>query len=270
MSRILHSRLILLRPNVLAAARQTLKVSTSATATAATLPASDPQPSASRTETALRAEVSALCLHTAVSAIEMLHDNLCSASRILSSNAAFVTLSAATVIIAASLVPELEVSLEREEQDRREGGDGGGGPCFYGDVVAKAILVLEEHRWQFEGAAAARGQLEKFLATIIRAKRMRKAGESFTSEHRDGILLLGLLPVNTLGDGRTDWHLVPTDGAAGSRGQGGDLDAVQKSPEHLSSPPEFMPEFDFSDPLWSFQWGGPAPMFDAQDFTFSV
>lgn len=190
MSRILHSRLILLRPNVLAAARQTLKVSM-----AAAPPDSGPQPSASRTETALRAEVSALCIQTAVSAIEMLHENLCSASRILSSNAAFVTLSAATVIIAASLVPELQVSLEQEEEEeRREGGDGGGGRCFYGDAVAKAILVLEEHRWQFEGAAAARGQLEKFLATIIRAKRMRRAGESFMSEYRDKILLLGLLP----------------------------------------------------------------------------
>lgn len=230
--------------------------------------------------------MSALCLQTAVAAIEMLHGNLCSASRNLSSNAAFVTLSAATVIVAASLVPELEVSLEQEEEEAeaeggegvgREGGGsggGGGGRCFYGDVVARAILVLEEHRWQFEGAAAARGQLEKFLATIIRAKRMRMtAGEYVVFRGRQGGCTRPAAPVYceylSFND-HTDWHQVPTDAVAGSRGQGVDLDVSQTSPDHLSSPPGSMGEFDFSDPLWSFQWGGPAPMFDAPGFTFGA
>lgn len=96
----------------------------------------------------------------------MLHGNLHSSWRMLSSNAAFVTLSAATVILAASLVPELDVSLE---------GGGGGGRGSHGDVISKAILVLEEHRWQFEGAAAAKEQLEKFSNTIDKAKRLRSA-----------------------------------------------------------------------------------------------
>lgn len=138
---------MLLRPNVLAAARQTLKPSVSG-----------PRPS--RAEATLRAEMSALCIRTAVSAVEMLHENLQSSWRMLSSNAAFVTLSAATVIIAASLVPELDVSLD--------GGSGRRGS--HGHVISKAMLVLEAHRWQFEGATAAKEQLVKFLTTINKAK----------------------------------------------------------------------------------------------------
>jgi hypothetical protein len=102
-------------------------------------------------------------VQAAVSAIETLHANLRSASRILSSNAVFVTLSAATVIIAASLVSELDVSLDV--------GD------FYNNVVTKALQVLESHRWQVEGAPEAKEQLERFLKTVKEAMRRRDEGK---------------------------------------------------------------------------------------------
>ena len=163
--RVLHVRLILLRPNVLASARQSL-LSLCST------------PLPSRTETALRTEVSIICVEAAVSAIHMLHANLCSASRIFNPNAIFVTLSAATVIVAASLVSELDVSLE-----------GSGGP--YADVIIKALKVLDEHRWQVEGAPAARAQLEKFLETVTQAKRRRTAGGEFILLHSIPSVLVG-------------------------------------------------------------------------------
>jgi hypothetical protein len=99
LDRILHLRLVLLRPNVLAAARHSLISSVSL------LPAS-------RIENTLRIEVSKIPVQAAVSAVDVLHENLHSASRMMSSNAVFVTLSAATVIVAASLVSDLNVSLD--------------------------------------------------------------------------------------------------------------------------------------------------------------
>lgn len=153
--RILHLRLVLLRPNVLAAARQSLLTPI-------------PGPPPSRTErtlqTTLRTEASTICVRAAISAISMLHANLRSPSRIFSSSVVFVTFSAATVIVAASLVPELGVSL-----------DDGTGP--YRDAIANAFQVLGEHQWQIEGAPKAKHQLEKFLETVNEEKRRRNGGE---------------------------------------------------------------------------------------------
>ena len=118
--RILHVRLLLLRPNVFASARSSLTPYF-------------PNQSSSRSEMALRTEVSTLCVQTAVTAIEILDANLHSKSRLFSAIAVFVTLSAATVIIAASLVAKLDVSFEKDNN-------------VYGDVVATAIQVLDEHR----------------------------------------------------------------------------------------------------------------------------
>jgi hypothetical protein len=83
----------------------------------------------------------------------------------------FVTLSAATVIIAASLVSELNVSLDGV----------GGGDSSYSVVVAKAMEVLECHRWQVEGAPEAKEQLERFLETVKEARKRRDEGKLFPS-----------------------------------------------------------------------------------------
>jgi hypothetical protein len=82
----------------------------------------------------------------------------------VSSTAVFVALSAATVVIAASLVPDLDVSLEP--------GDGG-----YGEIVTKALQVLQGHQWQIEGARGAMRQLEGFLTTAKNAKARRNSSE---------------------------------------------------------------------------------------------
>lgn len=102
-----------------------------------------------------------MCIHAAISAISIYHTNLSSSSPILSSSAVLVTLSAATVILAASLVPELDVSLE-------ENGVNG-----YRDVIAKAMQVLDGHRWEIEGAEGGKKELERFQRTVKEA-RVRK------------------------------------------------------------------------------------------------
>lgn len=154
MYRILHIRLVLLRPNVLSAARQVLLDQT-------------PTHTPSRSEARLRAEVSTICVHAAVSAIDMLHANLRSATRIISSNATFVTLSAATVLVAASLLPELEVNV-----------DDGNGP--YAKAISNAFEVLDEHRWQIQGAPKAMEQLEKFIETVDKGKKRIHDGMCFS------------------------------------------------------------------------------------------
>ena len=135
----------------MAAARQTLL---------STAPA---QP-ASSAEVSLQHAVSTTSVQSAISAIGILHANLHSAYRIVSSTAVFVTFSAATVVIAASLVPELDVNFED-------------GDSHYGDMVAKAFQVLEEHQWQIEGARGARKQLVSFLETVRKARERRKGSE---------------------------------------------------------------------------------------------
>lgn len=105
-----------------------------------------------------------LCVHAGVSAIDVLHANLRSALRLFSSNAVFVTLLAATVVVAASLVPELSVNLED-------------GSRPFGEAISKSFEILDEHRWQVEGAPRAMEQLEKFLKTVKSEQRRRTACE---------------------------------------------------------------------------------------------
>jgi hypothetical protein len=132
----------------------------------------------SRTEIALGTEVSMVCIQAGLSAIQMLHRNLQSTSRIFSTNAVFVTLSAATILVAASLVPELNVNLDDDDSP-------------YGDAVEKAFQVLDKHMWQVEGARGARDQLKQFLNMADQARRKRSGlnGELFSIHRSISILL---------------------------------------------------------------------------------
>ena len=82
----------------------------------------------------------------------------------MSSTVVFLVISAATVIIAASLVPEVGAEIEF-------GGD------YYCSMIAKAFQVLEGHQWQIDGARGAKKQLENFQETVKRAKEARTGGE---------------------------------------------------------------------------------------------
>lgn len=182
----------------------------------------------------------------------MLYGNLHSSTRIISSNAAFVTLSAATVIIAASLVPKLAVSL-------------GGMTGPDADVVSKGIHILDEHRWQFEGAVAAKHQLEKFRDTVNKAKRLRSAGES---DPPCVVLAVYREPFPET------FHLTASSAApfesSTSQGPG---DFPQTSQVQIpcglgeGEGEGAIGEFDFSDPLWDFQWGGSLSIFDGPGHT---
>jgi hypothetical protein len=119
----------------------------------------------SRTETALRIELSKICVQAAVSAIEILHSNIRSETRIFSSNAVYVTLSAATVIVAASLVPELDDIIEEPDK-------------LHEIAIKKALEILSEVRWQNEAASGAKGQLERFIGSAKQAKICGSGGKS--------------------------------------------------------------------------------------------
>lgn len=220
--RVLHLRLVLLRPNILSAARQSLL-------------SSSPSPPLSRTEIALRTEVSTLCVEAANSAICMLHADLRSVSRIISSNAVFVTLSAATVVVAASLVL-LDVSSESQ--------DG-----LYTSAITKALHVLEEHQWQVEEALAARNQLERFLETVNQAKRYRCGGEflprlSFHCGSWRSLSAREMLQYPN----EFFLHAVNEPQVSNDlfQNEGGQL---------LSEMGDISDVFDINDPLWEFQWG---------------
>jgi hypothetical protein len=151
-------RLVLLRPNILAAARQSF----------IHLPSSDSQVPNSETQTplisSLRTELSNICVRAAISVISTFHTNLKSQYRLLGSSAVFVTLSAATVIIAASLVKELGVDLEEEENE---------------EAITQAFGILDGHMWHVEGAHGAKELLGRFLESVKREnQRRRDTGKS--------------------------------------------------------------------------------------------
>lgn len=188
----------------------------------------------------------------------MLHANLLSVSRIFSPNAVFVALSAATVIVAASLIPELNVSLED-------------GSSLYADVILKALAVLDEHRWQVEGAPAARDQLEKFLETVNQAKRRRYGISEFIPLFSIPLRLIGSL-------GTRQYYRKSTNKFLPQLGNQPDApnSVSQNDGAQLPSGIAYtMDDFDFSDPLWNFQWGNsfplanniPGPMFDDSSMT---
>ena len=121
------------------------------------IPWEQPERPASRTETALRTELSRIGVQAAVDAIQNLHADLGSATRLFSSPAVYVTLSAATVIVAASLVPELEVAIDGPDKT-------------YENAINQALKVLDGHQWQNEGASGAKEQLKRFIETAEQAK----------------------------------------------------------------------------------------------------
>ena len=123
----------------------------------------------SRTDTAIRTELSRMGVQAALDAIDVFHSNLRSASRIFSSPAVYVTLSAATVIVAASLVPELDTAMKGPDK-------------VYENAIEKALEILNEHQWQNEGASTARDQLEGFIDTAKNAKSRGSGGKS-TSQY---------------------------------------------------------------------------------------
>ncbi|KAI1742768.1 putative transcriptional regulatory protein [Xylaria scruposa] len=191
MTRILYARLFLLRPYVLSAARRSL-LSSAADDSLVQSPSS--------LHSTIRTEISKICVQAATSAISTLHTNLLFKSRIFSCNAMFITLAASTVIIAASLVPELGISLDDI------------GP--HNNALAQAFKVLDEHMWRIEGGKKVKIRLERFLE-IVRRENQRRLGEN----------------------------------------RGPDICSVN---ERVQAPniDNIIEEFDFNDPLWTFQWAG--------------
>lgn len=148
LNRILHVRLVILRPCILAAARQRFLSPPTAS-------------SLNRTEILLGMEVSTICIRAAVEVIDMLSANITSPSRVPSCVALFVTLSAATVLVAASLVPGLGVSLDEKLHEER---------------LARAIVILDTYCLA-EFALNAKNQLLGFIETARNATTRSNIGE---------------------------------------------------------------------------------------------
>ncbi|KAI0452044.1 putative transcriptional regulatory protein [Xylaria acuta] len=151
MTRILYARLSLSRPYVLSAARQSLLLN----------PVTEDSLSKSPNSlySTLRTEISKICVQAATSAISILYTNLRSKSRIFSCNAVFMTLAAATVVIAASLISELGVSLDDVDPKNT--------------TLAQAFEVLDEHMWQIDGGKGVKNRLARFLETVRRENKRR-------------------------------------------------------------------------------------------------
>jgi hypothetical protein len=124
-----------MRPSILATARQSLH------------PADKNAPPL-RTTDRLRNEICDICVHAAMDTIDVLATNLSSPIRIMSSLAIATAFSAATVLVAASLVPDLK---------ERFGLPGG--------RISLALHIMDSHRWRVDGSASAKLQLEHFVAT---------------------------------------------------------------------------------------------------------
>ncbi|KAI0190618.1 putative transcriptional regulatory protein [Xylaria flabelliformis] len=205
MTRMLYARLFLLRPYVLSAARRSLLNS-------ATDDSLSQAPSS--LHSTIRTEISKTCVQAATSAISTLHTNLRFKSRIFSCNAMFITLAAATVVIAASLVSELGISLDDV------------GP--YNTTLTQAFKVLDEHMWQIEGGKNVKNRLARFLE-IVRRENKRRLDETRN----------------------------PDICSMNENGQAPNTDNI-------------IEEFDFNDPLWTFQWAGWSALSDTMgpQYTF--
>ncbi|KAF4452143.1 hypothetical protein F53441_4981 [Fusarium austroafricanum] len=156
--RILYVRLLLLRTNLLATAREQLIHQ-------------DPIILPSQIETTLRNEIALVCVQSALSALSILHANLQSSSKIISANALFVTLSAATVLIASSVVPAIGGSLEDPSSAHALG-------------ITQAFEILDAHESRVEGATETRNKLQQFLQTAKSAIRYR---EQVTAQNHNEI-----------------------------------------------------------------------------------
>ncbi|KAI1426687.1 putative transcriptional regulatory protein [Xylaria sp. FL1777] len=196
MTRILYARLVLLRPSLLSAARQSLLNPDT----------EDTLSPPSSLHSTIRTEISKICVQAAMSAISTLHTNLRFKSRIFSCNAVFMTLAAATVVISATLVSELGVSIDDAGPNNAP--------------LTQAFEVLDEHMWQIEGGRRVKKRLARFLETVRRENKRR------LSETRD-------------------LNMCAVDGS----GQTSNIDSM-------------IEEFDFNDPLWTFQWAGSSALSD--------
>ncbi|KAG5655362.1 hypothetical protein KAF25_006865 [Fusarium avenaceum] len=151
--RIIYVRLLLLRPSLLATARQLL-----------TYREPEPVIQQSRIEVTLRNETFQICVHNALLALHILHTNLQSSAKIISANALHVTLSATTVLISSSIIPSIGGNLEDVTSPHALG-------------VMKAFEILEGHEPRVEGAAETRSKLQQFLETVKNATRIQQGGK---------------------------------------------------------------------------------------------
>ncbi|KAI6762400.1 hypothetical protein HG530_008380 [Fusarium avenaceum] len=151
--RIIYVRLLLLRPSLLATARQLL-----------TNREPEPDIQQSRIEVTVRNETFQICVQNALSALNILHTNLQSSAKIISANALHVTLSATTVLIASSIIPSIGGNLEDVTSPHALG-------------VMKAFEILEVHEPRVEGAAETRSKLQQFLETVKNSTRLQLAGK---------------------------------------------------------------------------------------------
>ncbi|RYC60288.1 hypothetical protein CHU98_g5905 [Xylaria longipes] len=195
-TRILYARLVLLRPYVLSAARQSLLTP---------IAEDSLSQSPNSLHSMIRTEIAKICVQAAMSAISILHTNLRLKSRIFSCLVVFMTLSAATVVIAASLISELGVSLDDVGPNNT--------------VLAQAFEVLDEHMWQVEGGKSVKVRVERFLETVRRENKRRISVDE--------------------------------------SGQASNIDSM-------------IEDFDFNDPLWTFQWAGSSTLSDTMrpQYTF--
>ncbi|KAH7397029.1 putative transcriptional regulatory protein [Phaeosphaeria sp. MPI-PUGE-AT-0046c] len=173
MIRIAHIRLLLLRSCILEAARQYVS---------SPVAELDPPRMADR----LRLETCHICVRAAIDTIDLLDHNLHAPIRVMSCIALFTAFSAASVLVAASLVPELEEHYE-----------------LPGTRFSQAINVLTNHRWQIDGVSSAKEQLEQFMKTVkeIKARRGTPTGPAITTVLRD------VSTPDTQGDGLFDFDL---------------------------------------------------------------
>lgn len=111
----------------------------------------------------LRIETCHICVQAAIDTINLLDLNLHAPIRMMSCIALFTVFSAASVLVAASLVPELEQRYE-----------------LPGQWLSRALRVLSSHRWQIDGAPSAQEQLKQFMETVkeIKARRGTTTSES--------------------------------------------------------------------------------------------
>jgi hypothetical protein len=90
-------------------------------------------------------------------AIDVLENNLYSPRRVIGCIAVFTAFSAATVLVAASLIPDLEQRYS-----------------LPGIRVSRALHVLMSYRWQVDGVSSAKEQLEQFMSIVEEVKSQRR------------------------------------------------------------------------------------------------
>lgn len=137
-----YLRLLIMRPSIIAAAHRSL------------LPLSED--SSHRTVDRLQNDICEMCVQAAIVTIDALVEDLKSPIRIMSSFAIATAFSAATVLVAASLAPDLVRRFD-----------------LPGTRVPQAWKVMRKHRWQVDGSRHAQRQLRDFIAKVEQIKARR-------------------------------------------------------------------------------------------------